>query len=342
MNVKQIAKLSGVSAPTVSRVLNNHPDVREATRQRVLAVMQQTNYQPNAAARSLAAGQTNVLGLVVWREPDTIFNEAYFSRLLLGISSACNARDRAVMLWLVEPKHEQRMIQKITAGGLVDGVIISTMRLADPLTAALQASRIPFIQIGRHAAGVQASYVDVENLNGAREAVMHLLRLGRRRIATITGPLNMISSLDRRDGYLAALTERKAPINSALMIEGDGSETGGYLAMQLLLPHQPDAVFVANDQMALGALRVLTEAGRRMPEDVALIGFDDLPFALQTTPPLTTVRQPIMQAGALAAEMLMELIDNPASPPKRVVLPAELVIRHSCGFRLQTARSSTR
>ncbi|MCX6045966.1 MAG: LacI family DNA-binding transcriptional regulator [Chloroflexi bacterium] len=333
MNVKQIAKLSGVSAPTVSRVLNNHPDVREATRQRVLAVMQQTNYQPNAAARSLAAGQTRVVGLMVRKETDTIFNEADFSRLLLGISSACNPHDRSVMLWLVEPEYEQRMLQKITAGGLVDGVIVSTMRFTDPLIDALQASQIPFIQIGRHAGGVQASYVDIENLNGAREAVMHLLRLGRRRIATITGPLNLISSRDRRDGYLAALTERKTPIQAALIIEGDYSENGGYRAMQLLLPHQPDAVFVANDRMAMGALRFLIETGRRVPEDVALIGFDDLSFAAQTMPSLTTVRQPMMQAGALAAEMLMELIENPASPPKRIVLPTELVIRHSCGFR---------
>ncbi|CAN5858315.1 LacI family DNA-binding transcriptional regulator [soil metagenome] len=333
MNVKQIAKLSGVSAPTVSRVLNNHPDVREATRQRVLAVIQQMNYRPNAAARSLAAGQTHVLGLVMRREPHTIFNEAYFSLLTLGISSACNAHDRAVMFWLVEPEHEQRILQKITAGGLVDGVIISTMRSADSLTDGLQASRIPFIQIGRHATAGSASYVDVENLNGAREAVMHLLRLGRRRIATITGPLHMISSMDRRDGYLAALTARKAPIYPDLIAEGDNSETGGYLAMQLLLPHQPDAVFAANDNMAMGALRGITETGRRVPEDVALIGFDDLPFAAHTTPPLTTVRQPIMQAGTLATEMLIELIDNPASPPKRIVLPTELVIRHSCGFR---------
>jgi LacI family transcriptional regulator len=188
IDLKQIARLSGTSASTVSRVLNHHPDVRESTRQRALTTIQQVNYQPNAAARSLAAGQTGVIGLVVLRNAACLFSEPYFPLLILGVSSACNARDLSVMLWLAEPEHERRTIGRITRGGLIDGVIVSTMHIDDPLVHALREANTPFVLIGRSPHGSQLSYVDVENKNGAREAVAHLLRLGCRRVATITGP----------------------------------------------------------------------------------------------------------------------------------------------------------
>jgi len=323
----EIAKRAGVSRSTVSRVVNGDPNVSDTTREQVLAVIKRNNYQPNVAARSLAAGRTKILGLVIPAGVSALFSDPYFPLLIQGVSSACNAHDHSVMLWLAEPEYERRMIHQIINNALIDGVLVSSMLLDDPLVLALVQSDKPFVLVGRHPTNRKISYIDVDNREGAREAVAHLLRLGRKRIATVTGPLNTIAGVDRRDGYLAALRERGMRANDKLMAEGDFTEEGGYASAQRLLAQAPDALFCASDMMALGALRALREADRRVPEDVALIGFDDMPFAARTAPPLTTVRQPIQRMGALAAETLMDMATNQNSRPRRVILPTELVIR---------------
>ena len=337
MNLDEIARLSGVSRTTVSRVLNNKSEVKEATRQRVLEIIRQSNFKPHAAARSLAGGRTRVLGVVILVGVSELFSWPYFSLLIQGITAACRALDYSVMLWLAEPGHERRTLAQILRSGLIDGLVISSMLVDNPIVPALEENNTPFLLIGRHPTNPQANYVDVENLNGARKATAHLLRLGRRRVATINGPLNIIAGADRHEGYLVALRDRGLPVDSNLIRESNFTEAGGYHAMQQLLPYAPDAVFAGNDLMALGALQALREAGRRVPEDLALVGFDDVPFAASTVPALTTVRQPIQQAGQLSAEMLIDLIENPQLAPQQLVLPTELVIRASCGFELQNA-----
>ena len=331
LNLEEIAKRSGVSRSTVSRVINDDPNVKLETRERVQAVIHQFNFQPNAAARSLASGRTRVLGLVIPRGVTALFTDPYFPALIQGIAAACNVRDHSVMLWLADPEYERRTIHQILHGGLIDGVIVSSMLMDDPLVESLAANRKPFVLIGRHPANAEVSYVDVENHKGAYEAVAHLLRLGRRRIATITGPQNAIVGADRRAGYLEALRGRGLAPAPDLIVEGDFTDAGGYQGMQRLLAHQPDAVFAASDIMAQGALRALREAGRRAPDEVAVVGFDDMPFAATTEPPLTTVRQPIQRLGSTAVEILIDLIQHPEAGPRRVLLPTELVIRKSCG-----------
>jgi LacI family transcriptional regulator len=165
--------------------------------------------------------------------------------------------------------------------------------------------------------------------------VTHLLRLGRTRVATITGPQNMIAGADRLAGYTAALRGRGCIPDPSLIVDGGFNETGGYRAMQQLLPLRPDAVFAASDIMAIGALRALREAGVRVPEDVAVVGFDDLPQAAHTDPPLTTVRQPTYRLGTMTVDSLLDLIEYPDSSPRRIVLPTELVVRASCGSALR-------
>jgi LacI family transcriptional regulator len=205
------------------------------------------------------------------------------------------------------------------------------MLVDDPLVEALTNSKIPFILVGRHPTNPKVSYVDVDNVNGVVTMMNHLFQAGHRRIATITGPQNVIAGSHRREGYLSALRAHNVTPEDALIVEGDFSETGGYTAMQQLLPHRPDAVFAASDIMAVGALRAIREAGLRVPEDVAVAGFDDMPFAARTEPPLTTVRQPIQRTGALVVETLIDLIEHPDSQPQRIVLPVELIVRASCG-----------
>ena len=329
--LEEIAKHAGVSRSTVSRVMNDHPNVDQETRARVRSVAESLNYQPNVAARSLAAGRTHILGLVIPMGVSALFSDPYFPLLIQGIASACNANEHSVMLWLAEPEYERRTIRQVLQGGLIDGVILASALMDDPMLEALRKRGLPFILVGRHPTDNEVSYVDVDNVNSAREMVAYLLRLGHKRVATIAGPNNMIAGADRLQGYLLALRNRGIAANPALIVEADFTEEGGYIAMQRLVPHAPGAVFVASDAMAVGALRALREAGLRVPEDIALAGFDDIPFAARADPPLTTVRQPIQRMGTLAAETLIDLISHPQPQPRRIVLPTELLIRESSG-----------
>jgi len=339
VKIEQIAELSGVSRSTVSRVLNADPNVKESTRARVADVIERMNYHPNMVARRLASGRTHIIGLVIPTGVAALFTDPFFPNLIQGAASVCSARDYSVMLWLAEPEQERRTIGQVAHNGLLDGVIVANTLLEDPLLEKLLEVGLPFILVGRHPTNPNVSYVDVDNMNSAREAVKYLLRLGRRRVGTVTGPQRLISGADRRAGYEAALRERGLPCDPALMAEGDYTEMGGYMATQRLLAQQPDAIFVASDTMALGVLRALREAGYAVPADVAVVSFDDLPFAARTEPPLTTIRQPIQRTGQIAAETLIEMIEERAFEPRRIILPTELVIRATCGTALADNRS---
>jgi LacI family transcriptional regulator len=340
LTLEKIAQEAGVSRSTVSRVLNNAPNVSARARARVLEVTERRNFHLNATARSLAAGRTRNIGLVIPVAVSSLFTDPYFPLLIQGITAACNTHDYSVMLWLADVEQERQIISKITRSGMVDGVIVASALMDDPVVPALLADKVPFVQVGRYLTDERVSYVDVDNYSSAREMVSYLLRLGYRRVATIAGPPKMIAGHDRREGYQDALRARGLIPDPALIAEGDFSEEGGFVAMQRLLARArqpgaaglPDAVFVASDAMALGALRALREAGVRVPDDVALAGYDDMLFAARTAPPLTTVRQPIHRAGAVAAETLFDLIEHPDAPPRRIILPTELVMRASTGL----------
>ncbi|HRE29346.1 MAG TPA: LacI family DNA-binding transcriptional regulator [Anaerolineales bacterium] len=331
-NLVAVAKAAGVSRSTVSRVINDDPNVNAATRERVWSAIHTLDYQPNRVARGLASGRTQVLGLVIPQGVATLFSDPYFAILIQGISTACSRLDYSVMLWLAEPDHERRTIHQVLHGGLIDGVIVSSMLADDPIIAALVERRMPCVLVGRHPDHPEISTVDTDNLSGARAAVTHLLRLGRRRVATITGPQNMIAGADRCAGYSLALRDAGFSADPALIVESDFTEAGGYRAMQQLLPHHPDAVFAASDLMALGALRALQHGGLRVPEDVAVIGFDDIAAAALADPPLTSVRQSIQQLGHSAVELLLTQLDGSRiTGPEHRVFPPTLVVRRSCG-----------
>ena len=332
--LEEIARLAHTSRSTVSRVINADPHVRQSTRQRILEVIQRLNYQPNQAARSLAGGRTHILGLVIPTGVASVFTDPYFPTLIRGISAACQEHDYSVMLWLAEPEYERRTVMQVLQNGFIDGVIVSSMPIDEKMIEALIDSRLPFILVGRHPQYPQVSYVDVENQAGARGAVTHLLELGRRRIAHLSGPLNTIVGIDRQKGYQEALQANGIPVCPELILEGNFSEEDGYRLTQSLLPFQPDAIFAASDAMALGALRLLHEVGISVPQQIAVVGFDDLPFASRSQPPLTTVRQPIFETGRQAAESLIACLmsQNPFIC-QQVILPTELVIRESCGAK---------
>jgi len=330
ITLEEIAKISNVSRSTVSRVINGDPNVKEETRQRVLAVIESVNFQPNLAARSLARGRTNVIGLVIPAGIAAIFTDPWFPQVVKGISTECNIQGYSVMLWLAEPEFERQMITKILHSGLLDGVIVSSMVIEDPIVQSLYESSMPFVLIGRHPT-LDIRYIDIDNVSGGFEATKHLINLGFEKIATITGPQNLIAGHDRFLGYQQALEEHHLPINPHLIVKGDFSEKSGYEACLKLISQNPDAIFIANDTMAIGAFQAIQQAGLRVPDDIAIVGFDDIPQASTSSVPLTTIRQPTQQMGAVAVNALIESIHYPDSNLENTILPTELVIRQSCG-----------
>ncbi len=334
LTLEDIAKLAGVSRSTVSRVVNNHPNVKDQVRERVRAVISETGYEPHAAARSLAARHSNIIGLVIPNSVHTFFTDPYFPRLTEGVAQASNEANFTLSLFLFNSQEdERRMYPRITRKGLLDGVLIQATHIDDEIFAMLRNGNIPYVVVGRPADTAGLSFVDVDNVTGAHQAVSHLVRLGHRRIGTITGPINTGAGKDRLEGYRKALNERGIPIDENMITEGDFSEMGGYLAAQQLIQHNPTALFAASDMMATGALRAARAAGLAVPEDIALVGFDDLPPATLNTPQLSTIRQPIRRLGIKAVEVLLDLIKHPTMPPQKVVFNTELVIRDSCGFK---------
>lgn len=330
LTLEDIARLSGVSRSTVSRVINADVNVKEETRQKVQEVISSYNFQPNLAARGLASGRTNVIGVVIPAGVSVIFTDPYFPLLLQGISSVCNDRNYSVMLWLAEPEYERRMISHILHNGLVDGVVVASTLMNDTIIQSLVERKMPFMLIGRHPT-LDVNYLDIDNLQAGRKATMHLVRLGYKRIATITGPKDLVAGFDRLQGYQKALLDSGHPLRPELVTEGGFTEEGGYSAMLHLLRYKPDAVFVASDNMAFGAMRALRESKLRIPDDVAVVGFDDIPAASKTEPPLTTVRQPILQMGSKAADHLIEIIECNIETTQKVYIDTELVVRESCG-----------
>jgi LacI family transcriptional regulator len=249
----------------------------------------------------------------------------------LGVSQTSNEQDFSVMLWLSDPDLERKSINKFLNNGLVDGFIIASMLMGDPIIEALKSTPRPFVLVGRQPALPDASVVDCDNVQGAYAATQHLLKTGRKRIATITGSEGMQSGINRIEGYQKALQDWGLTVNHALIAKGDYTEASGYFGMFQLLPEKPDAVFIASDNMAHGAYRALKEVGIRVPDDIAIVGFDDIPSADQMTPPLTTMRQPIRKMGNLAAEILINKINYPDTDSQRIILNPELVVRQSCG-----------
>ncbi|MCJ7534049.1 MAG: LacI family transcriptional regulator [Anaerolineales bacterium] len=332
LTLEEIARLSGVSRSTVSRVINQQPNVSQDVRQRVQAVIEDTGYQPNLAAQTLVSKRSWMIGLVLPRSVSSFFTDPYFPRLLQGIAQGCNQYDYTLGLFLVATKEdEEKILPRVSRKGMLDGVLIQSGQIGDQLIDRLVNLDLPVVVVGSPLHPAEVSFIDVDNINSAYNAVSHLIRQGYQRIGTITGLKGGAATADRLEGYKKALIERGRNPDQSLITEGDFTEAGGYYAMQQLLPAKPDAVFAASDLMAIGAMRAVREAGLKIPQDVAFVGFDDLTIATYSDPPLTTIRQPIARFGINAVEILIDLIENGIKPARRIIMDTELIIRDSCG-----------
>ncbi len=328
LTLEDIAKISGVSRSTVSRVINRDRRVSPVTRERVLKIIEDYNFYPNLAARGLASGHTNVLGVVIPAGVPSLFTDPYFPILLQGVSTACNRQDYSVMLSISDVKFEKRLVGRLVQNHLVDGVIVASTLIGDPIQTTLANSDLPFVIIGRQP-NLVANVIDVDNRQAVHQATDFLIKQGYTRIATITGPLNQMAGVDRLEGYKDALISAGMKLDPRLIAEGNFTEAGGYFGMKALLQFMPDAVFAASDVTAMGAIRCLNEAGLRVPDDIGLIGFDDIPASSTVTPSLTTIRQPIQGMGEAAANLLIEIIESGSKESHCISLPTELVIRNS-------------
>ncbi|GHH20658.1 LacI family DNA-binding transcriptional regulator [Streptomyces rubradiris] len=329
--LEEVAARAGVGRGTVSRVVNNAAGVRESTRQAVQQAIAELGYVPNLAARTLAGRRADAVALVV-TEPDwRLFAEPFFSEIVSSLGDALADTGMQLLLTMVRSDTERKRFLEYARGGRVDGALLVSVRADDTLPDMLAEARLPTVMLGRRSGDEHVSYVDADNAGGARSAVTHLLATGHKAIATITGPLDMYVAQSRLRGYRQALAAAGLSTDESWIAEGDFTEESGRRAMARLLERHPevDAVLAASDTTAAGALRELHATGRRVPEDVAVIGFDDFPLAEQTEPRLTTVRQPLAEIGRAMVRLLLEELEEPSLAWRHVILRTELIRRDS-------------
>jgi DNA-binding LacI/PurR family transcriptional regulator len=323
-----VASRAGVSRATVSRVVNGSASVNPQIRSAVLRAVEELGYVPNPAARSLVTQRTDSVALVVSETPTRVFSDdPFFSGVVRGATLELEAANRQLVLMLAGSPDGHARVERYVGGGHVDGVLLLSLHASDPLPGVLARKRVPTVIGGRPLSPVDLHYVDNDNVGGAVRAVRHLLALGRRRIATIAGPQDMSAGIDRLSGYREALAESGC---RSIVAVGAFTRASGETAMAQLLQDDPslDGVFVANDMMAIGALRALRQAGRRVPDDVAVVGFDDIELAQDTEPPLTTVRQDVTEMGREMVRQVLALVAG-ADPGPPVRLDTTLVARES-------------
>jgi DNA-binding LacI/PurR family transcriptional regulator len=334
--LEEVALLAGVSRATVSRVVNGSLRVSPNVRLDVQAAIDRLGYTPNLAARSLVTRRSDSIAVVITQPTGQVFADPFFPRLLRGISSTLTARDRQLILLMPELATDEARVANYLTAGHVDGALLVSLHEDDPLPARLTAAGMPIVLGGRPPKGVRASYVDVDNRQGAQSAVAHLIASGRRVIATITGPLDTAPGIDRRQGYRDALAEAGLEPDRTLEALGDFTPEGAAAAVAHILEVHPeiDAIFAASDSMAITALSLLAASGRKVPGDVAVVGFDDLAIAVSTNPQLTSVHQPIEEMGREMARLLLEAVDAADPVPRRVILATELIQRASSAGRM--------
>jgi DNA-binding LacI/PurR family transcriptional regulator len=323
----EVAERAGVSRSAASRVINKAPHVSRATRDAVDRAIKEMGYLPNRTARALATQQTGFVALAVSHDQPELFADPFFAQIIVGVSAALEDTDLHLLLCLASSGRGRARLTNLLHTRGVDGIMLMALHGDDPLTRIVRQAGLPTVYGGRPLHFEPDFYVDSDNVGGARLATEHLIGLGRTRIVTITGQLATDVGAARHRGYREAMIMAGLTPHGAE--EGDFTEAGGTEAMRTLLARHPDldAVVAANDNMAAGALRVLSGAGRAVPADVAVVGFDDLGIARRTDPPLTTVHQSIQALGTEMTRMLIGLIAGQERTP--LILPTRLVVRGS-------------
>ncbi|WP_075779302.1 LacI family DNA-binding transcriptional regulator [Streptomyces acidiscabies] len=328
--IHDVAREAGVSRGTVSRVLNGGHYVSPSAQEAVNAAIRRTGYVVNRHARSLITGRSDSVGFLLTEPQERFFEDPNFNVLLRGCTQALATHDVPLLLMLAATEDERRRITRYITAGHVDGVLLVSSHSGDPIAQELREAGVPLVACGKPIGiGSKVSYFAADDRDGARDMVRHLLSLGRRRVGVVTGPLDTPGGVERLAGYREVLAQADIAYDERLVASGDYSRTSGEAGARALLERAPDldAVFVASDLMAQGVLSVLRDAGRRVPEDVAVGGFDDSPAAVASSPALTTIRQPWDRISGEMVRVLLAQIGG--EDPAAVILPTELVKRDS-------------
>lgn len=328
--LEEVARLAGVSRATASRAINGGSRVSARAQQAVEDAVRRLGYTPNTAARSLVTRRTDSVALIVPEPDERVFSDPFFARTLHVVTNVLSERDLQVVLLIARPGDDKQRVFRYLRGRHIDGAIVVSHHRDDGLSDQLAALELPSTFIGHPwTCADQLSYVSTDNFEGGNRAASLLIDRGCRRIGTIAGPADMTAGRDRLEGWRQALTEANLPTDA--VIHGDFTEAGGAEACEALLADHPDldGLVVASDLMASGAIRVLAARGRRIPDDIAVTGYDDLGIAERTDPPLTTLRNPISEMAEQAARMLIEQLDGHDSTPRKAVFTPALVRRQS-------------
>lgn len=333
-NIKDVATRAGVSPSTVSRVIANSPRISEETRARVRTVMKELDYHPNAIARSLVKQSSQAIGLLIPNTIEQFFLNPFFPEVLRGITQV--AQHAGYDLFLSTALHglnDVERLQQMVRSKQVDGVILLTARITDPLLVVLVENHIPAVLIGRPVTPTAISWVNNDNRKAAYDATNHLLKLGHKRIGFIGGAPDLVVTMDRLSGYATALQDAGSTFDPKLVISEEFLEEGGYTGMTRLLaiPERPSAVIASDDVLAFGAMRAAGELGYIIPDDLAIVGFNDIPLAKLSNPPLTTMNVHIFELGQQSAQILIDQMKRRNVGPQEHLVAHDLVIRRSCG-----------
>ncbi len=332
--IKDVAAQAGVSYQTVSRVINNQPGVTEETRRKVQEAIETLNFRPSLAARSLPGRRTYVIGFIVPYDPDYLIRDPNLLAQISGADAEANTHGYNLLLSTAgDSKSGLEAYERFVRNYIGDGALVIETASSREGGELLASQDYPYVSLGYDLGNPNAYIVSSDNRDGGIKATRHLLKKGHQRIGIINGPpIGAVAGLqDRLEGHQQALAEAGLSFDPTLMVYGDYTRPSGEQATQQLLAHPdpPTAIFALNDRMAMGAIRALQAAGVRVPEDVAVVGYDDIPTAADFNPPLTTVKGAARKVGQLAAQMLFNLIAGETLEKKEVILPAELVVRES-------------
>lgn len=328
VTIIDVANEAGVSFGTVSRVINNDVHVKEETRKRVLEAMQQLGFVANRQARSLAGGRSNSVGVLV---PD--LGTGYIGEIIRGIDAELSLTDVDLILYTTHrtARKEANYVANL-AKGMVDGLLLVLPRSPADFIGTLTERNFPFVLIDHQGTGRDCPAVGATNWQGAYNATEYLIKLGHQRIGFITGSMDLGCAADRLEGYRSALRTHHLPDTSELIYEGTFFQPDGFAGASALLdlPVPPTAIFASNDVMAMGVMDAVRDRGLRVPADISIVGFDDIPQASLVRPALTTINQPLEKMGRVATQMLLDLLRLPDKEAGRIELPTELIIRDSC------------
>lgn len=332
ITIKDIAKAAGVSPSTVSRVVSNHPRISKATTLKVKKLMEEMGYHPNVMAKSLVSKTTQTLAIMLPRPAEELFQDFFFGELLRGIlAQSTRAGYDMLLTAATSPHDETETVSRLVFGRRVDGIILLSSRVHDPLINLLNEQKFPTVLIGRTEGHNNILSVDNNNEQAAYDATQHLIMQGHKRIGFVSGPPALTVAFDRIEGYRRAMREADLPILSEWSVEGEFLQESGYRAMSILmsLPESPTGLVVIDDVVAFGVLRGLTELGYKVPEDLSIVSFNNIALSELATPPISSIDIGTYQLGYTASQMLIRLIQEESVHQNRMIIPHRLIVRES-------------